>query len=148
MYGLLSDLHLEFDPEDNTFSVSKSYISDSELMVPNEIKLDYFKTIFSPLLNGEPQDINVILYQLFKAKIAIGKQLHPKGKPNNTEQINSVCFPLKGKKVLKDEIVLGFNNKFYRNKGGVKAILISNRKYLDNLTLWSVLASGQYRLVK
>lgn len=148
LYCLLSDLHLDFDPEDNTFSVSKSYISDSELMVPNEIKLDYFKTIFSPLLNGEPQDINVILYQLFKAKIAIGKQLHPKGQPNNTEQINSVCFPYKGKKLLRDEIVLGFNNKFYRNKGGVKAILISNRKYLDNLTLWSVLASGQYRLVK
>ena len=148
LYCLLTDLHLEFDPEDKIFTVSKSYISDSELMVSNEMKLDYFKTIFSPLLNGDPQDINIILYELFKAKISVGKPLNPKGKNGDAQQVNSVCFPAKGKKCLRDEIVLGFNNKFYRNKGSVKAILISNNTYLGNLTLWSVLVSGQYRLVR
>ncbi|WP_421420095.1 hypothetical protein ACN9JF_19140 (plasmid) [Pseudoalteromonas lipolytica] len=148
LYGLLSDLHLEFDPEDNVFTVGKNYISGSELMVSNQIKLDYFKEVFSPLLSGENQDVNIILYELFKAKIAIGKPLNPKGKNSDAQQVNSVCFPARGKKCLRDEIVLGFNNKFYRNKGGVKAILISNKKYLDNLTLWSVLVSGQYRLVR
>ncbi|WP_350587224.1 TerB family tellurite resistance protein [Pseudoalteromonas sp. 3-MNA-CIBAN-0064] len=146
IYGSLTDLTLTYDkeidalfitpnlPEDSAFKVSAELLSDFGFMISEHIIQE------KDIERDSPQVINIILDILYSAKIVEGKNTHI--------YYESICFPILNSYPVKNEVVLGYDNKFYTNIESISEVEKGQRNYVSNLSVWEVLASGQFRLMR
>ena len=146
IYGSLTDLTLSYDkeidaffvtpnlPEETTFEVSAELLSDFGFMISEHIIQE------KDIERDSPQVINIILDILYSAKIVEGKNTHI--------YHESICFPILNSYPVKNEVVLGYDNKFYTNIESISEVKKGQRNYVSNLSVWEVLASGQFRLMR
>ncbi len=145
-YGSLTDLTLSYDKETDAFFVTPNLPEDSVFKVTSELLSDFGFMISEHLIkekeieSDDPQVINMVLDILYSAKIVEGKK---DGGYNNP-----ICFPKQNSEYVKNEIVLGYDNKYYTNIKSISIVSKDSSDYVTNSTPWEVLASGQFRLMR
>ena len=145
-YGSLTDLTLSHDKETDAFFVTPNLTEDSAFKVTAELLSDFGFMISEHLItekdieSDDPQVINMVLDILYSAKIVEGKK--------DGDYDNPICFPKQNSGYVKNEIVLGYDNKYYTNIKSISIVSKDSSDYVTNSTPWEVLASGQFRLMR
>jgi len=145
-YGSLTDLTLSHDKETDAFFVTPNLTEDSTFKVTAKLLSDFGFMISEHLItekdieSDDPQVINMVLDILYSAKIVEGKK--------DGDYNNPICFPKQNSEYVKNEIVLGYDNKYYTNIKSISIVSKDSSDYVTNSTPWEVLASGQFRLMR
>jgi len=175
-YGLLSDLFLDFHEKTNTFYVNLEYSEAEKIRIPKAIVKDFFRFTLGlfkdvELKNTSNEIVNSVLKYLFSAEIIKGERFSIVDNSVDYSKLNllpieiesifmiryqasanifalgqEVCFIKDEWFYPSNEVVLGYNNKFYINK--YREAISSIEDNLCDLSPWEVLVSGQFRLMR